>query len=247
MAETVTYRRFFFSADKETSWLNGLGQNGLRLVMREDHKYEFEKTEDKVWYYAVEWFDNAADSEQMQPYLERRAGEGVTLCASWSLWGYLVSETPIAPDEEMLSRTAKHYSNPAWFLFLLDAVALFVLYFQLKARPILEKNGVTLTSPVRSASDNPIKGFFLRLLYGGKVLLYKYGKFWSRFFGDSQAATVIGIILPLLLIFSVIAFVRLYESCKYSDRRKKLIKERKEKEALQDTEKEADHAEQEVS
>ena len=200
----MEYRRFFFSAAKETAWLNEMGAQGYRLESRKDHTYCFAHTEDRVWHYRVEWMDNAADSVQMQPYLDEREAKGASVAAVWSLWVYFVSESPIPADTEMSRRTVKHYRNIALSTGVLALTAIALLIDQLGQRAILQTNSVLIKAPVFETAENPIVWFCRRLVYGAKVLGYYYSKFWARFFGNTVASAVIGVLIPLILILGIV-------------------------------------------
>lgn len=238
----VECRRFFFSVTKETAWLNEMGAQGYRLESRKDHKYRFAHTENRVWHYRVEWMDNAADSEQMQSYLDGREAQGAAIAAVWSLWVYFVSEGPIPANEEMLRRNVKHYRNIALFagILMLAAIALFI--DQLSQRAVLEEHGLKITAPTFDSSEQPIVWFCRRLVYGAQVLLYYYSKLWSRVFGNTRATTVLGILIPVILLLGVIAVKNAIEAHKCRARVKEfgnlLADQRKEEEALEIAEQE---------
>lgn len=207
----VVFRRFFLSSEKEMKWLNGLGSRGYHLESRKEHQYRFTLREGSTWYYLMEWMDRSAESDPMRPYLEQREAEGAEVAAVWSCWVYFASEKPLARSREMLRRTAKHYLYPALWFVLFAAIAAALLVYHIGARDLLRSNGVLLTTPKRVSADNPIVRFCRRLIYGGEVLIYYYGQFWARFFGNTKATLVIGVLIPLIAVLLVLAAFRLTE------------------------------------
>ena len=190
-----------------------MGEQGYRLESRKDHTYRFTHTEDRVWYYRVEWMDHAADSAQMQPYLDGREAQGASVAAVWSLWVYFVSDAPIPADEEMLKRNVRHYRNIALFCGILMLAAIGLLIDQLGQRAVLEAHNVMIKAPVFESAENPIVWFCRRLVYGAEVLIYYYSKFWANFFGNTRATTVIGVLIPVILVLGIVAAKTAVEAC----------------------------------
>ncbi len=196
-------RKRFFSSVRECEWLNELGQQGYRLSSKKDNRYEFEVQKESRWYYRVEWLDCSPESEEALDYIRSCEDEGLSLAATFSLWAYFVSEEPIPESLQGRERTAVHYRNPALLLFAADAVVAVLIGYHIAIREFLEKQNVLLQVPTWTASGNPVVNLCRRLVYGGEVLLYRYSKFCSRFFGDTKAAMVLGILIPLAVILSV--------------------------------------------
>ena len=195
----------FLSSVKECEWLNGLGQKGYKLIDKRDGKYVFEEDELQTWHYSVEWLDHAPDSEEGQAYIRSRAESGAELAATYSLWAYFISPEPIPVCEEGKRRTAVHYRNIALLLYLFDAITAVLIGYHFMIRPFLEKQGVLLKAPELKKSGIVIVDLARRLVYGAKQLIYLYGKLWAKLFGESQAALVLGILIPLAIVLSVAA------------------------------------------
>ena len=193
----------FFSSVKECKWLNELGQQGYRLVYKRDGRYVFEVDEGKVWYYSVEWLDCAPESERAQAYIRSRGEEGAELAATFSLWAYFCSPEPIPERAESKKRTAVHYRNVALLLFLFDAITAVLIGYHFVIRGYLEKQGVLIKAPTLKTTGTFIVDLARRLVYGGKELLYRYGKLCSHLFGDTQATLVLGILIPLAVVLSI--------------------------------------------
>ena len=194
----------FFSSQKETAWLDEMGQKGCRLVERKDGRYFFEEEPGKQFYYRVEWLGCSPESEEGASYVASRAEVGETLCTSYSLWGYFLSETPIGESEEGRKRTAVHYRNTAILLYVFDAVAAVLAGYHFVVRDFLERQGLLLQAPTLKKSGTFLVDLGRRLAYGAKELLYRYAKLWSKVLGDTKATTVLAVLIPLVVILSVL-------------------------------------------
>lgn len=193
----------FLSSVKECEWLNGLGQQGCRLVGRRDGKYIFEEDKLHTWYYSVEWLDCAPDSKEGQAYIRSREENGAELATTFSLWAYFISPEPIPVCDEGRKRTATHYRNVALLLYLFDAITAVLIGYHFVIRSFLEKQGILLKAPELKKSGSAVIDLARRLVYGAKRLVYLYGKLWGRLFGESQAALVLGVLIPLAIALSV--------------------------------------------
>lgn len=193
----------FFSSVKECKWLNGLGQQGYRLIEKRDGKYVFEVDEAQAWHYCVEWLDCSPESQEGAAYIRSREEEGAKLAATFSLWAYFISEAPIPEREEGRKRTAVHYRNVALVLYLLDVITAVLIGYHFTIRAFLEKQGILLQAPELEKTGTFLVDLGRRLVYGAKELLYRYGMLCSKLFGNSKAALVLGILIPLAVIFSV--------------------------------------------
>ena len=68
---------------------------------------------------------------------------------------------------------------------------------------LVEGFKVFLEAPVLKKSGNFLIDLARRLVYGAKELLYRYGKLCGRLFGESKAALVLGILIPLAIGLSI--------------------------------------------
>ncbi len=202
--ERVRVAKSFFSSRRENEWLDEMGQKGRRLVEKKDGRYFFEEEAEKKFYYRVEWLDCSPESEEGASYVASRAEAGEVLCASYSLWGYFLSETPIAESEEGRRRTAVHYRNTAILLYVFDAVAAVLAGYHFVVRDFLARQGLLLQAPVLKKSGTFLIDLARRLVYGVKELLYCYAKLWSKVLGDTKATAVLAVLIPLVLILSVL-------------------------------------------
>lgn len=201
--QEMQVRKSFFSSVKECEWLNGLGQEGYRLVGRRDGKYRFEVEEGRTWYYSLEWLDCSPKSEKGQAYIRSREQGSVELAATFSLWAYFVSPDPIPASDEGRRRTAVHYRNIALLIYVFDVVAAALIGYHFTVRSFLEKQKVFLEAPELKKSGNFLIDLARRLVYGAKELLYRYGKLCGRLFGESKAALVLGILIPVAIGLSI--------------------------------------------
>lgn len=193
----------FFSSVKECKWLNDLGQKGYRLVYRSDGKYHFEIEEGKTWYYCVEWLDCAPDSGKGKAYIRSREEEGAELATTFSLWAYFLSPSPIPERAEGKRRTAVHYRNVALLLYLLDAITAVLIGYHFVIRGYLQEQNVLIKAPTLKTTGTFFIDLARRLVFGAKELLYRYGMLWGRLFGNTQAALVLGILIPIAVALSV--------------------------------------------
>lgn len=201
----------FFSSQKETAWLDEMGRKGCRLVERKDGRYFFEEEPEKQFHYRVEWLGCSPESEEGASYVASRAAVGETLCASYSLWGYFLSETPIGESEEGRKRTASHYRNTAILFYVFDAVAAVLAGYHFVIRGFLEKQGLLLQAPTLEKSGRFLANLWNRLAYGAKELLYRYAKLWAKLLGDTKATTMLAVLIPLVIVLSVLGGLWLTE------------------------------------
>lgn len=201
--QEVRVRKSFFSSAKECGWLNGLGQKGYRLVDKRDGRYVFEVDEFQTWHYSVEWLDCPPDSEEGLAYIRSREESGAELAATFSLWAYFVSSEPIPVCEEGRRRTAVHYRNIALLLYVFDAITAVLIGYHFVIRSFLKKQGVLLEAPELKKAGNFLIDLARRLVYGAKKLIYLYGKLCGRLFGDTKAALMLGVLIPLAIALSV--------------------------------------------
>lgn len=201
--QEVRIRKSFFSSVKECAWLNGLGQKGYKLVNKKDGRYEFEVDESRIWYYSVEWLDCSPGSEEGQAYIRSREEGGAELMLTFSLWAYFVSPEPIPVCEEGRKRTAVHYRNIALLLYVFDAITALLIGYHFVMRSFLETQRILLEAPVLKLSGNAFIDIARRLVYGAKKLVYLYGKLCGRLFGESKAALMLGILIPLAIGLSI--------------------------------------------
>lgn len=201
--EEKRVKKSFFSSVKECAWLNAMGQKGYRLTYRGDGKYYFEIEEGKNWYYSVEWLDCSPESVQGQAYIQSRAEEGAELATTYSLWAYFLSASPIPARPEGQKRTAVHYRNVALLLYLLDAITAVLIGYHFVIRDFLQEQSVFLQAPELKKSGAFLVDIARRLVFGAKELLYRYGMLWGKLFGNTKAALVLGILIPLAVVLSV--------------------------------------------
>lgn len=203
-------RKRFFSSEKECAWLNRLGEDGYRLLYRQENSYTFELTEDRL-YYSVEWLDCSPESEEGLALIQARAEEGATLETTYSLWAYFSSPAPLPLSDAAKKRNAVRYRNTAFIFFALDLITSVLIAYQFAIRGFLEKQSVFMEAPEYEAGSFFLAKLAQRILYGGEVLLYRYSKLFSGLFGETKATVALSILLPLAVIFAVMGAIWLNE------------------------------------
>ncbi len=196
-------RKRFFSSQKECAWLNDRGAEGLLLLFRSENSYVFEQTEEH-WFYSVEWLDCSPESDRGEELINARTADGCTLVATYSLWAYFASKEAIEPTADSRMRTAHRYRNTALLLFAADAVAAILTAYHFAIRTFLEAQAIFLEAPVMEPASNFIVNLARRLIYGGELILYRYSKFCSNFFGDTKATAALSVLVPLTVILAVL-------------------------------------------
>ena len=207
MARNPVVRKHFFSAARESRWLNRLGERGYRLWALNGGKYSFSVEEGETFRYTVEWQDRATESEESRQYILEKAEKDQPVCAQRSLWLYFVSEKACGYSKNALKKNRARYRNPFLFFLILTLICVGLAVYHIQSVPFLEEQELTITVPSFKGNENPVLDLLLRLVYGLWTVAYSYFMLFGRFLGNTLATAVVSVLTPLALVFFILSLV----------------------------------------
>lgn len=224
-----SFFKVFFSKEKETDWLNSLGQEGYLLTGIYDSKYVFEQAEDQKIYYSIEYLVASPQSEEAKTYIDFRLSQGVNPVVSSGNWVYFVSKKgEVKKNSLIYNKNAKFYFWRSLYLLFFGLCGAILSGYQFFAIDYLKKIGHTGNGQIRNMLDmsqsGPLSGLFNALKTFANFLfelLNKYFKLWTNVLGKSDAVAVLSILLPVTVILLVIAGFNINEYILYKTKAKK--------------------------
>lgn len=219
--------KIFFSKDKETKWLNQMGQEGYILDSVSDSKYKFVKQDDVI-HYSIEYLDCSPHSDEAVSYFKSREDIGVTPILASGNWVYFISkETEIECTKEICKKNSKPYFWRSLYLLFFAICGSVLCGYHMFAAGFLENIGEAgngqlemLSTDGNFALYNAIKSGFNYILKA----INAYFRIWTDIFGKNDAVAVVSALIPIILILLVIAAFNIDSYICFKNKRKAIEK-----------------------
>lgn len=146
MSRRVVWRPYW-DYEREECWLNEMAAKGLEMRRYSWCRYEFDEGTPGRYVYRLQLLPKGASAPESREYLRFLEDAGVEVVDTYMSWVYLRKPTDSEPFELFTDRDSRlaHHKRVAAFSGSLAAAQIPLFY-------------VTLTSVLRSASDNAYFG-----------------------------------------------------------------------------------------
>ena len=210
-----TYYRVFLSKNEEREWLNKNGEEGYLLTKISDSKYFFTHNKGKKYTYSIEYLNMPSESQAAEEYFDSRKNLGVVPIVSGGNWVYFACDKgAIRQTSAMYKKNSIFYFWRSLYLFFFAVFGSILCGYHVFATDYIGRAGhegdgkIDLLEIEGSGFSDTLKEIWNNLL---ELLNATYVKLFTNIFGENDAALVLAVLIPIVIVFGVLFALNLSE------------------------------------
>ncbi len=208
-----SYFKIFFSKIKERKWLDKMGDDGYRLTKIKDSKYFFSHSDEHKYKYSIEFLDTSPQSECAEEYYIELEKDGIKPILTSGNWVYFIkSNGNIVHTADVYKKNGIFYLWRSIYLLFFAVFGAIVCGYQAYAAKFLPYMGHTSDGKLSLLEIKDSESVLVEMLnivknWVNNIFEFLNGGYFGifrNFFGNTDAAVVIALILPIVIILTVL-------------------------------------------